>query len=366
MLLTNYKEYPQEQFSSFFERSLKNANSLRIASGYVGQDIFINHVPLMKKLVEDGGVVQLIFGISLWDGVTKKCEEAMREFHDFAISHNTDSGVFIVITKKYHGKVYMFDYPESQKQIATVGSSNFSSSGFGSWRETNIVIHDIDKLTALSQFFTRLKDDDTVPIPMITSFGSDKRVRLTNRQKDQRSIREFSWPAVNAKNIQDAKMLPTAFSLPLRPGSDFEKSSLNLFNGPGRKDSASGKYTPRGWYEIENTIKKDDPCRNALNLYLPAILDPWRFNVVTEKSEVFEANFNRKFGKKGDTRTLRELSIDFQSSPRRLLGYFIKDRLVNAGVLDIGETITEDTLDEYGNDELIFKDLGNNHFYIMF
>ena len=366
MLLTNYKNYPQEQFSSFFKEAIEQANSLHIASGYVGEDVFISHVPLMKKLIERGGIVQLIFGISLWDGVTKKCEEAMREFHDFAVSHNAESGVFIVVTRKYHGKVYNFGYPGSQKNVSSIGSSNFSTSGFGSWRETNIVLDDPDTLSKLTQFFDRLKNGDTVPIPLVTGFGSNKKLRLTLRQKDQEFIGGFSWPAVNAKNVGEAKTLPVAFSLPLRPGPDFEKSSLNLFNGPGRKNSETGRYTPRGWYEVENTIKKDDPCRLDLNRYLPPTMDPWRFKVVTEKSEVFEVNFNRKHGKQGDTKTLKELGVDFQSSRRRLLGYFIKDQLVNAGVLDIGETITKNTLDDYGNDELIFKDLGNNHFYMMF
>ena len=366
MLLTNYDNYPQEQFSSFFKEAIEHANSLRVASGYVGEDVFISQVPLMKKLIERGGIVQLIFGISLWDGVTEKCEKAMREFHDFAVKHNTDSGVFVVNTRRYHGKVYNFGYTDPQKNKATVGSSNFSPTGFGTWRETNIVISDPDKLSELNRFFYRLKDNDTVPITLIGGFGSNKKLRLTLRQKDQEFISEFSWPAANAKNVEGAKTLPVAFSLPLRPGQDFEKSSLNLFNGPGRKNSETGKYTPRGWYEIENTVKKDDPCRLDLNSYLPPTMDPWRFKVVTEKSEVFEVNFNRKYGEKGDTRTLKELGVDFQSSKRRLLGYFIKDQLVNAGVLDIGETITKDTLDEYGNNELIFKDLGNNHFYMMF
>ena len=58
--------------------------------------------------------------------------------------------------------------------------------------------------------------------------------------------------------------------------------------------------------------------------------------------------------------------MDFQSSNRRLLGYFIKDRLVNAGVLDIGETITPDMLDDYGSHELIFRDLGGGYFYMTF
>jgi hypothetical protein len=365
MLLTNYKSYPKEKFLDYFESAIESAISVRIASGYVGQDTFIDQISSLKNVLEKGGSVELIFGISFWEGVTKKCEEAMREFHHFASGFNKESGIFIVKTRKYHGKIYCFGYSDSKKDIGTVGSSNFSSSGFGSWSETNIVVDDPNQLCELQSFFDRLKSNDTVPITLVRQFGSDKKVRLTDREKDQKHVSNFTWPAENAYSIEEANTLPVAFQLPLRTGSSFEKSSLNLFNGPGRKNT-TGRYKIRGWYEVENTIRKDDPCRLQLNKYLPAQIDPFRFNVVTDEGQVFQVNFKRKHGKRGDIGTLRELGVDFQSSNRRLLGYFIKDRLVNAGVLDIGETITPDMLDDYGSHELIFRDLGGGYFYMTF
>ena len=375
MLLTNYKDKPLENFSKFFLDATIGARGVRIASGYVGQDVFIAQIPLLKKVLQENGVVQLIFGISLWDGVTKKCEAAMREFHDFASTFNNGSGIFIVRTSKYHGKIYHYEYPEPRQAIATVGSSNFSSSGFGSWRETNIVINDSRQLTDLALFFDRLRDNDTIPITLVRRFGSNKRARLPERQADQKSyVRKFAWSAAKVNNIQEAETLPVAFRLPFRVGPRFEKSSLNLFNGQGRK-AENGTYTVRGWYEVENTIKKDDPCKQQLNNYLPATLGPYRFHVVTDDGQVFETTFKRKSQNRGDQGTLRELGVDFHSSSqkrihgasaRRVLGYFIKDRLVNAGVLDFGELITEETLEEYGSHELVFRDLGNDHFYMTF
>lgn len=365
MLLTNYKDYPQEDFHSYFKSALVGASCVRIASGYVGQDVFIAQIPLLKEVLQEGGVVQLIFGISLWEGVTEKCEAAMREFHDFASANNNESGVFIVRTSRYHGKIYHYEYSEFKDPVATVGSSNFSPTGFGRWRETNIVVNDSVQLTKLGEFFDRLKTNDTVPITLIPRFGGDKKVRLTLREKDNRHIDTFSWPANNAVDIEKAKKLPVAFRLPIRTGPRFEKSSLNVFNGPGRKQT-NGKYAVRGWYEVENTIKKGDQCKQELNKYLPATLEPYRFQVVTDDNQVFEVNFNRKYGERGNKCTLQELGVDFQSSKRRILGYFIKDRLVNAGVLGVGDTITPDTLDDYGADEIVFRDLGNNHFYMTF
>ena len=111
--------------------------------------------------------------------------------------------------------------------------------------------------------------------------------------------------------------------------------------------------------------------RSDLNKYLPWDEGPYRFDVITNCNEKFEANFNRKTVDKNDKRPLPELGVDFQSGSRRLLGYFIKDRLVKAELVKEDEVITQDVLDEYGCSEIIFRYLGKNsdqkdQFYMTF
>ena len=54
------------------------------------------------------------------------------------------------------------------------------------------------------------------------------------------------------------------------------------------------------------------------------------------------------------------------SVPREALGKFVKDKLIQAGVLEFGELITEETLLDYGNDKLSFKKLDGQRLYVEF
>ena len=371
MLLTNHPKKDQNSFSDFIDRSLINVSHVRIASGYVGEKIFLAHIDTFKKILQEGGCVQLLFGISFWEGVTSKTEHAMREFHNFAASFANNSGVFFCVERHYHGKLYIFDYTNPKlESLATVGSSNFSPTGFGNWSELNIVIKDKIQVADLKDFFSALLQAGIRSISDIPRFGESKKRRLTLRQKDrEQKVMKAKWPIGSVSDSEAAEKLDIAFRLPLRLNKDTEQSSLNVFNGAGRK--SNNKTTRRGWYEVENTIKKGDPCRSDLNKYLPRDKGPYRFDVITNCNEKFEANFNRKTGDKQDQSPLTETGVDFQTARRRVLGYFIKDRLVKAGLVKEEDVITQDVLDEYGCSEIIFRYLGKDsdqkdQFYMTF
>lgn len=370
MLLTNHPKNDKNSFADFIDKSLVNSSHVRIASGYVGEKIFISHVDKFKEILQEGGCVQLLFGISFWEGVTTKTERAMREFHNFAASFANESGVFFCVRRKYHGKLYIFDYQTSKREsLASVGSSNFSPTGFGNWSELNIVIEDKAPVDDLKVFFSELLKDGAKAITEISRFGESKKQRLTDREKDKKLVVKAKWPIGSVSDSEAAEKLDIAFKLPIRLNKGTEQSSLNVFNGRGRK--VGDKYKRRGWYEVENTIKQHDPCRSDLNKYLPWDEGPYRFDVITNCNEKFEANFNRKTADKNDKRPLPELGVDFQSGSRRLLGYFIKDRLVKAELVKEDEVITQDVLDEYGCSEIIFRYLGKDsdqkdQFYMTF
>ena len=80
---------------------------------------------------------------------------------------------------------------------------------------------------------------------------------------------------------------------------------------------------------------------------------------------MFEAKFKRKT-KDNDLRPIHETGGDFMSVPREALGKFVKDKLIQAGVLEFGELITEETLLDYGNDKLSFKKLDGQRLYVEF
>jgi hypothetical protein len=75
---------------------------------------------------------------------------------------------------------------------------------------------------------------------------------------------------------------------------------------------------------------------------------------------------------------MHNLGVDFMTGSgaqgdggkngRKQLGFFIKDRLIDAGLLRYGEVITDDILDMYGNHFLEFRQVQEkkDHFYITF
>lgn len=371
MLLTNYKGYKHESFFEHFRESVKKAKTVRIATGYVGKEVFIAQTPLLYEVVKNGGVVQIIFGIAFWEGLkSNELEVKMREFHEEINVINNDSGIYIVHTKKFHGKFYFYEYQGHKKNIATIGSSNFSNTGFGDWNETNIVINNPEQLEELDEFFYRLKNYDTLPITQVPYFGRNKIEEDTKKRKYESSIQLFKWPAPKAKSLEEAKKLNVSFYIPIRTGSKLEKSSFNLFNGKGRLSKDKKSCKPRSWYEVENTVRRYDVCRKEINQYLPDQTAPYRFKVVTEEDSVFNVCFKRKSTRKNDLRSLEFCGLDFRSTPSEALGYFVKDKLVKAKALKEGELITEETLIKYGNDRIIFKYLGSrdseDYFFISF
>jgi hypothetical protein len=104
----------------------------------------------------------------------------------------------------------------------------------------------------------------------------------------------------------------------------------------------------------------------------------FQFQILNEACIIFNANFKRKTTDKNDFRTMHNIGTDFMTGKgekgdrgkngRKQLGFFIKDRLIDAGLLRYGEVITEDILDMYGNHFLEFRQVPEkkDYFYITF
>lgn len=92
------------------------------------------------------------------------------------------------------------------------------------------------------------------------------------------------------------------------------------------------------------------------------------------------ANFKRKTEDEFDKRTMHDIGLDFMTGKgksdedenikhgRHQLGFLIKDRLIDKGLLRYGEVITADILDMYGSHFLEFRRVPEkkDHFYITF
>jgi hypothetical protein len=343
-------------FEKFFIDSIKKARFIKIASGYVGIEGFKKTELLLRDIVINGGTIQLIFGLGKWEGISPKLEKLLREFHDFINSIDSKSGVFFCQKDKYHGKIYLFE--NELNKWASIGSSNYSPTGFGGYQEANVEILDNDTYEEINDYFNRLLVNNAKQINVLT-FPSKEKEQLAKEVYKKISVPD------NFRN------LPLDFKLEIKPK---EKSHVNLFAGSGRLNRTTGIYTKRPWYEVELGITIDEVRNNLLHI-LPNQKEPYKVKLVDEYGNILNANFKRKTGGSDATETLHETGIDFMTGSgddndggrngRIQLGIFIKDKLIDAGLLRYGEIITEDILDMYGNHFIEFRKFPNRKDYFL-
>jgi HKD family nuclease len=348
-----------DNFEHFLLNSLKKSTSIRIASGYIGIDVFKKTESLLKNIVDNGGTVTLIFGLGRWEGISPNLEPMLRSFHDYIHGIDSKSGVYFCQKDKYHGKIYLFN--NSSEKWLTVGSSNFSPTGFGDYHEANLKITNDSIFLEFEEYFNRLLLDNAKPINLL-KFPSRK-ADLTKKEK---------YKIVRVPD--DFRKLPIEFKLQIKITP---AAHVNLFAGSGRFVKKSGLYTRRGWYEVEIGITVEEVKTNLINI-LPNTLGPYYITLIDEYGNMMSANFKRKNTDREDKRTMHELGADFMTGKgdsdknmkhgRKQLGFYIKDKLIESGLLRYGEVITEDILDMYGNHYLEFRKVPEkeDNFYITF
>ena len=340
MLITNASE--GHCFRDAFEANLNVSSSVRIASGYFGASEITRYERQFCEIARNGGVVQLIHGMGGAEGIRKNLYNKLNDLDTKLRATNPENRIFVHKTH-YHGKMYITGDDDNSKVL--IGSSNFSSSGFGRNIELNYSHSDQELRSEAGLFFDRLKNN-SIPI--------------TNIVLPDQLTTEHSAPKIEAF---DASVFTGVadHSISVRVT---ERSNLNLFLSTGRLNTVTGIYSPRPFYEVELTIGKDD--LPSIRRSLPAQLEPATFQAITDIGTTFPVKFKRKTSSGGDLRTLHETGIDFMSSPRKELGHYMKGKLMRQGVLSFGEPVTEDVLFEYGKTSLDMYFVGNNQVYIKF
>lgn len=350
MLLTNE---PASSFGEELSALLESAKHVRIATGYIGLTIFQSAEPQLRAIVSGGGTVKIIVGLGYFEGLSQLMIDALKDFDDFCLSWPSESGVMACTERRFHGKLYLIEDQAGQR-VASVGSSNFSSTGFGDWWEGNFVTRDETAVRDISAYIDRLQVNNAHPIKRVV-FPVKGRKREPGkgvRGGQKRKVRFYD-------GVIPPKLSDPAFTIPVRVT---EASSLNLYFSKGRKNKA-GIFKLRPWYEVEMTVLKKNVSEDLLG-YLPNQLDPWIFTLVTKDGRCYEAKFKRKSGSRTDSRSLHELSLDFMTSPREDLGRIIKGKLEEMGLLRLGEPITKEVLVEAEMPVLAFYELEAGVFLI--
>ena len=326
-----FSNYPpmrtgSKTFAEMFYGLLPQASKLDIAVGYVSADSLIE----LQKTIELNSNIRtlnLIIGMHYFDHFTKVQYDAAIHLNEF-LKDNQMGGVWLVNAFRYHGKLY--SYSNTNGPFAgIVGSNNLSSIVDGGVRvyESSILLNDATSAKQMGDFICRLMQTSTKNIAEleIDTFNNENEL-LDGHEFVEKVELQTLVKAMNAKT-------DVSFEIPIKPYEVSPQSNLNVFFGKGR-ESKNGLVKPRHWYEVELIVPKNVTSQTG---YPQSQTDNAVFTVITDDGWSFKCkvsgDYSKNFRSEGDL---------------KILGKWLKGRLENAGVLAVGDPVTEDTLKRYG------------------
>ena len=310
-------------YGSEFTRALGWCQSATICTGYVAAESLVE----LRQLVETFTNVKsfnLIVGMAKFDGLTRQQIDALESIHT-VLSNKKIGSVYIATAIPVHAKVSLFSDQSKQKTI--LGSSNLGS---------------LTRATRQYEVDVCIEEDDVL-MDQIESFLQLAILGSKPLQESRENIKVVPSGPHPLDNLNGVQKVPSS-KIPKAVGYKFEipvgvhaKSGLNVFFGKGRK-SLDGRMLPRPWYEVELIVPKEVTSAPG---YPNREVHDGIFAVITDDGFKFSCktsgDYSKNFRSYGDLETL---------------GRWIKGKLEQAGVLELGEIATEETLVRYGRSSL--------------
>lgn len=313
-------------FADTFYTLLHQASGMDIAVGYVSSDSLVE----LQKTIELNANIRslnLIIGMHYFDRFTKVQYNAAMRLNEF-LHENKLGDVRLVTAFRYHGKLYSY-INQAGPFAGIIGSNNLSSIIDGGTRiyESSLLLDDYPSAKKMNDFISELSNNASKSIAEleITEFN-DENPLLEGHEFVRRMTAYSVAMAMNHKT-------GISFDIPIKPYEVSPQSNLNVFFGKGR-ESKNGLVKPRHWYEVELIVPKEVTSKPG---YPQSKTDEAVFDVVTDDGWSFKCkvsgDYSKNFRSEGDL---------------KILGKWLKGRLENAGVLKVGEPVTENTLRNYG------------------
>ncbi len=321
-------------FANTFGRLITEADSLRIASGYISTESLTE----IKRVIEvnNGPSLDLMIGMHYYDGITRTQYEAASCLNEFLVSQDMGS-VSIATTFKFHGKLYSFE-KEGDIFAGIMGSSNLNSMlDIHRNFETDILLTDSKMLAEIDSFIK--KTSSTISKP-ISEWHPGEFIENNKLLEDHEVVTKISKEATTSIK---STLNGIVFDIPLKATDKHKKSNLNVYFGQGRKNTSTGFIKPRHWYEVELIVPKEitdhtsypkagyPETESIITVYTD---DGWEFECK------ISGDYSKNFRSNNDLKTL---------------GKWIKGRLENNGALQVGQLVTEDVLERYGRNTLGLK-----------
>ena len=314
----------------YFKRFVENASLFNVATGFISND----SIAALKQILEfrEGALsLNLFIGMNYLDGFTKLQYNAIKELDTFLLNNHLGH-VYLSPSALYHGKMYSFE-KSSECLGSFVGSSNLGSFvGTGNnYIESDVLFLDseAEKVNQSIYSLIELLGKELGDLPEVTKFVAP----------DVKVLKDFSYvEEVSPQRLDQIKRSVTGNRV-LVPLKVEAKSNLNTYFGKGK---IKGKYSPRGWYEVELILDQDLPNRALLPNHGP-------FHVVT--SDGFAFDCERQGTNDKNLRSSKDLKV---------LGRWIKGQMENDGALRIGEPVTSETLERFGKTCILFEETTEN------
>lgn len=331
-------------FSDAFYDLTSRSDKIDIAVGYITSD----SVAELQKLAElnEGMNINLTIGMHYFDLFTKSEYNAVKSLNTY-LQECGRGEVRLVIPFRFHGKMY--SYSKANRPFAgMIGSNNLSSIVDSGARiyEASVLLDDERLAKEMNAFIKDLVSSST---ENISTVEMDRFKRGRSALEGQEHARKVSDDMV--KDVAEAKT-QISFDIPIKPFEVSEKSNMNVFFGKGRMGK-NGLVKPRHWYEIEVIVSKEITSKNG---YPKSKEEAGAFNVVTDDGWNFACyvggDYNKNFRSEHDL---------------KILGRWLKGRLEEAGVLQVGQPVTRETLEKYGRDTFtLTKTSHRNLWYLDF
>lgn len=342
----------QETIIDCFREQMEKADSVEIAVGYTSNASLTE----LAELVESCGIKKICLTIGMYfiegmpEGAYHTALKIDQKWREDGIGE-----IRIVKAFKYHGKLFCF-YRDGNPVAAIIGSANL---GAIKLEATNRRQYEMSAITTeKSEIEDIHKHIEQLNMPNVSeNINSVKGMPLVREVNTALNGIELvtSVPQSNVAFYERCKAyvsfflklkVPKAEERHLDDGKHYTKSNINVCYAAPRS-----KRKARDWYETQLTVGADVyhmegyPEKNC------------PFFVVTDDGYWFKAHTtsdnNKQFSAVGD-----EL----------IMGRWLKGRLAAAGIVKpVNNTaadtdrlgmITEEMLDEYGCDRLVFKKTG--------
>ncbi len=338
-MFTNLAAYGGN-FCNVLDVEFREATNVTIASGYTSLDIINTYTSDFIRIANSGGSSRLLLGMAFYEGLSQKKYDALIKLNSTLKSYGNVSGVYLTNGRRYHGKVYYFER-ESESSIY-VGSSNFSSSGTKTNIECTLPVIIPQQKDAIVSFLEELYSQEyAINIDKAGNIVSTKKKSaLSTIQNQWSNLSTYDSRTVSKDNLP-------RFVFPLSRVVDKQQSNLNVYFGKGRLNRKTGLITPRPWYEIELIADKD---LNSQEYYPQG-----DFEAYTDDGYIIPMRTQGDNNK--NIRSKNSLQI---------FGIWLKGKLERSGSLKKYEPVTQETLTEYGRDELAFYKMEDGKYYLEF